>query len=117
MLFTRKEGGLNRETEKKALRSVDEFLEAAESRIIAIAIVIAVIWVLVVIFIYFQVPKRTDHVVSPEIKALMKYHGVQIAYEDWNGRNYFIRNGKKCELVYPERKEAKRAIQRTAAGF
>jgi heme/copper-type cytochrome/quinol oxidase subunit 2 len=39
-----------------------------------------------------------DHVVPATIKARMRYHGVQVVYEDWKGNNYFIRDGKRCPL-------------------
>jgi hypothetical protein len=36
--------------------------------------------------------------VPATIKARMRYHGVQVVYEDWKGNNYFIRDGKRCPL-------------------
>jgi len=44
------------------------------------------------------VHKEPDRVVPSHIKERMKYHGVQVVYEDWEGKLYFRRNGKRCEL-------------------
>lgn len=41
---------------------------------------------------------ESNHIAPANIKARMKYHGVSVAYEDWNGNYYFVRNGKRCEL-------------------
>jgi hypothetical protein len=44
------------------------------------------------------IPDVKDRVSDKKIKARMAYHGVQVAFEDHQGRLYFIRNGKRCKL-------------------
>jgi hypothetical protein len=39
-----------------------------------------------------------DHVVPANIKAKMKYHGIEVCFEDWNGNIYFVRDGQKVRL-------------------
>ena len=67
--------------------------------IIGILLWLLIAWASYGIYSYLN-PSRcqSDHVVSDEIKARMKYHGVEVAYEDWKGNHYFIRNGKRCPL-------------------
>jgi len=65
-------------------------------RRIAAAILFIVICLLYVLFCRYCPPK--SHVAPEYIKEKMKYHGVEVVYEDWNGKLYFRRNGKRCEL-------------------
>ena len=39
-----------------------------------------------------------SHIVSPEIKAKMRYHGIDVLYEDFNGNLFFYRDGKKIKV-------------------
>jgi hypothetical protein len=39
-----------------------------------------------------------SHIVSQDIKKLMKYHGIQVLYEDYQGRLWFKRNGQKIYI-------------------
>jgi hypothetical protein len=32
------------------------------------------------------------------IKAKMRYHGTETAFQDYKGRWYFVRNGRRCNL-------------------
>ena len=67
-------------------------------------ILVLILWLLISwaaygIYSYFNPPRcPDDHVVSDEIKARMRYHGVEVVYEDWKGNHYFIRDGKRCPL-------------------
>ncbi len=67
-------------------------------------VVLAALWLILAWAAYgvysYIVPPRCygNYVVPDEIKARMKYHGVQVVYEDWKGNSYFIRNGKRCPL-------------------
>jgi hypothetical protein len=61
----------------------------------AVMILLAIILVL---WLAIPMAESVDHVVSDAIKDKMRHHGVQASYEDWNGKMYFIRNGKRCSL-------------------
>lgn len=45
-----------------------------------------------------RVDKRNDYVVSNSVKKLMKKHGIQVMYQDWNDKWWFKRDGKKIFL-------------------
>ncbi len=74
-------------------------MRAFSTIILAIITWLLIIWTAYGIYSYLN-PSRCqgDHVVSDEIKAKMRYHGVDVVYEDWKGNNYFIRNGRRCPL-------------------
>lgn len=36
-----------------------------------------------------------NHIAGDEYKALMKYHGASVLYEDYNGNLWFVRDGKR----------------------
>lgn len=45
-----------------------------------------------------RITHNQDGTVLQDIKKQMRKHGVQVAYEDWNGKLYFMRNGEKVYL-------------------
>ena len=55
-------------------------------------------WAAYGVYAYLNPPACRGGVMSDKIKAKVRYHGVEVAYEDWKGNVYFIRNGKKCPL-------------------
>lgn len=66
--------------------------------ILGIIIWLLIAWAAYGIYSYLNPPKCRGGVVSDEIKARMRYHGVEVIFEDWKGNHYFIRNGKRCPL-------------------
>lgn len=40
----------------------------------------------------------SGEVADRAIKQRMAYHGTETAFEDHNGRWYFVRNGRRCNL-------------------
>jgi len=38
------------------------------------------------------------HVASDADKARMRYHNIDLVYEDWSGNLYFYRDGKRCKF-------------------
>lgn len=66
--------------------------------LVAITLIIWTIvgWAVYGVYRYYH--PCEDRIAPAKVKAMMKYHGVQDAYEDYEGNLYFIRNGQKCRL-------------------
>lgn len=83
------------------LRATDRFMDAVDrwSRIFAYAaIMLAVIFILLPAFYTCsQQDRHGSGVVSDRVKALHKYHGIWVSYQDSSGE-YFIRKGRRCPL-------------------
>jgi hypothetical protein len=65
-------------------------------------VIAAVVWLAISLGIWLYVCKKdevTDRVVPKAISDRMKYHhGVPVVFTDWNGNDYFIRDGQRCKF-------------------
>lgn len=72
--------------------------------ILAACVLGVILWLLIAWAVYgiwrycHPCEERRGGVVEQKIKDRMRYHGISVCYEDWQGNNYFIRGGKRCPL-------------------
>ena len=61
--------------------------------LLIIVIILFMLWLTVI----YEPP--VNRVVSQEMKSVMKHHGTEVLYEDYNGNFYFINaKGQRCRL-------------------
>jgi len=60
----------------------------------------AILWGIIALGIWLFICEQDteDRIVPRATVEKMRYHGVHTVYEDWNGNEYFIREGKRCRL-------------------
>lgn len=71
-----------------------------KEKIIDALIVLAIVGLILLGYAYISCHEHStpSHIVSQDIKKLMKYHGIQVLYEDYQGRLWFKRNGQKIYI-------------------
>jgi hypothetical protein len=47
---------------------------------------------------YFKDERVVEYIAPSSVVERMKFHGVEIAFEDYEGKLYFVREGERCEL-------------------
>ena len=66
--------------------------------IVALLVATAALLINIIIYVNYKTSPSNGGIVPSEIQQQMKYPGVQVLYEDWNGVYYFYRNGRKVRI-------------------
>ena len=72
-----------------------------KSKIIDALIVLAIVSLILLGYAYMARQAPMDHVADDEYKRIMKRHGISSLYEDYDGRMFFYRDGRKIYIQGP----------------
>ena len=72
-----------------------------KSKIIDALIVLAIVSLILLGYAYMARQAPKDHVADDEYKRIMKRHGISSLYEDYEGRMFFYRDGRKIYIQGP----------------
>jgi hypothetical protein len=78
-------------------------MKAQEILILIISSLIGLMMAVLVLAVGFEIQHRVrimcgEFVASEAVKAAMQYHGVTLSYQAWDGKEYFLREGKRCGM-------------------
>ena len=72
-----------------------------KSKIIDALIVMAIVSLILLGYAYMARQAPMDHVADDEYKRIMRKHGISSLYEDYDGRMFFYRDGRKIYIQGP----------------
>ena len=72
-----------------------------KSKIIDALIVLAIVSLILLGYAYMARQAPMDHVADDEYKRIMRKHGISSLYEDYDGRMFFYRDGRKIYIQGP----------------
>lgn len=72
-----------------------------KEKIIDALIVLALVGLILLAYAYMARQAPMDHVADDEYKRIMRKHGISSLYEDYEGRMYFYRDGRKIYIQGP----------------
>ena len=72
-----------------------------KSKIIDALIVLAIVSLILLGYAYMARQAPMDHVADDEYKRIMRKHGISSLYEDYEGRMFFYRDGRKIYIQGP----------------
>ena len=72
-----------------------------KSKIIDALIVLAIVVLILLAYAYMARQAPMDHVADDEYKRIMRKHGISSLYEDYDGRMFFYRDGRKIYIQGP----------------
>ena len=72
-----------------------------KSKIIDALIVLAIVSLILLAYAYMARQAPMDHVADDEYKRIMRKHGITSLYEDYEGRMFFYRDGRKIYIQGP----------------
>ena len=71
------------------------------SRLIDALIVLALVGLILLAYAYMARQAPVGYVADNEYKRIMRKHGITSLYEDWEGRMFFYRDGRKIYIQGP----------------
>lgn len=72
-----------------------------KEKLIDMLIVLLVVTLLLLGYRYMIQQAPMDHVADDEYKRIMRKHGISSLYEDYDGRMFFYRDGRKIYIQGP----------------
>jgi hypothetical protein len=88
---------------EKVLRSLRPMNRSQGIFILIISSLIGLMFAVLVLAVGFEIQHRVQimfgHFVASEaVKEQMRFHGVTLSYQAWDGKEYFLREGKRCGM-------------------